>query len=377
MPRVHSMGTPPVSSATTTRSGSAKGGIGEAMKVFGDLMYKSQMQKGQQDAAMERSLIANDWYPMDTSASMGGESPQPSTQGMTGPNEPQSSIVPRNMFNYSNALAGSAGIEPQQQGGRMVPRSMLNTGQLRQQQQGGQAGTGSGRPVTIGGQQYDVMKRVVNGKSYAKLIKREPTRQELMAEKMQEYEGKQQIELRNKQIGRGVEAIADRLKLEEQRTYDEDRAIVKSTQDLTDKKDVITHRESFQGYKPKDEAAAIRLREAGRDVINIGAKEERAGETHDIKIEQTASNALSDLQTNLRDKKAFNRSAAIYNKTTVNKQVAWWDEGEGVLNLKGTEFTVIPPDKVKEGVTPARIQKLSDASGKSVKEILQELGILK
>jgi len=138
---------------------------------------------------------------------------------------------------------------------------------------------------------------------------------------------------------------------------------------------VITHRQAGAGYKPKTKQDALDLKTAGATNIYLGAKEARGKQKHEFSVEQTSREALSDLQTNNGSKKAYDRSARLYNQSTKSKNVAWWDEGKGLLNLEGTEFVTIPPDKIKEGVTPLRIQNIADASGKSVKEILQELGI--
>jgi len=252
MPRqIHHMTPSRPLSETRTTEGSGKGAIGEAMQTFGKLMYQSQMQQSQQDAAFEMALLGTNWVKYST----GGDRAQPTMQrqGIPGGAGGQRQVQPQQqrpqliMVPRDRLTGGATSLNGQQQRPGMGPRSMLMGGQARQGAQQavatpqGQAGLGQNFVTGPGGQRFEI--RNIRGKSYIRPVQstfREKADYSAeIAAGVADTKRDQEIgDAKTKRTQELIDSIRDKL-------YKDDAAIESSIRSEESQKDVITHRQGF------------------------------------------------------------------------------------------------------------------------------------
>lgn len=98
-----------------------------------------------------------------------------------------------------------------------------------------------------------------------------------------------------------------------------------------------------------------------------------------IRKGQTAGGIRLELMQNKIDKDLYESTAITFNNTNAKNEVAYWTSEPGKLYGKN-EFTKIiklPGSSIKKGLTPKEIQDRANMSGKTVRQVLQDLGIIK
>ena len=132
-------------------------------------------------------------------------------------------------------------------------------------------------------------------------------------------------------------------------------------------------KERTGGYKPKDEAAAIRLKEAGRPQTTINVGEEKFGLQKEISMAERRKNIL----TAKDDKDAFDADAPVFNKNNKNNEVAYWDAEPGRFHDDKAVILRLPAPAIKAGWTPDKLQETANAKGITIKQVLKDIGVIK
>lgn len=87
----------------------------------------------------------------------------------------------------------------------------------------------------------------------------------------------------------------------------------------------------------------------------------------------SAANYRTALTESERDTTTFQANAPLYNRTNQRNEVAYWQ----TLGREKTKIVKIPPENLKDGWTPEKIQEAAFAKGITVEQVLGELGIIK
>ena len=115
-------------------------------------------------------------------------------------------------------------------------------------------------------------------------------------------------------------------------------------------------------------------KKAGAMNINI------AGERFDIQKQATAGEVRTGLATNKDDKNYYEANADIFNSINKKNEVAYWDDGgekAGRFYDEESKIIKLSPSAISAGWTPKKIQEAANAKGKTVQEVLRDIGIIK
>jgi len=127
------------------------------------------------------------------------------------------------------------------------------------------------------------------------------------------------------------------------------------------------------GYRPPDEAAAIRLKQAGRPQMTVNVGEEKLNIQKDIAMAEKRKNILSAKD----NKESFDADAPIFNKNNKNNEVAYWDDKPNFFGDSQAKILNLPEFVLKDGWTPAMIQEKAAKHGKTVKQVLKDLKVIR
>ena len=117
-------------------------------------------------------------------------------------------------------------------------------------------------------------------------------------------------------------------------------------------------------------------KKAGAMNINI------AGEKFDIQKQATAGEIRTGLTTNKDDNSYFEANSGIFNSINEKNEVTYWDK-TGETGLRGklydeeAKIIKLSPAAIKAGWTPKIIQEAANEKGKTVQEVLKDIGIIK
>lgn len=93
----------------------------------------------------------------------------------------------------------------------------------------------------------------------------------------------------------------------------------------------------------------------------------------------TAGKRRSELIKNKGDKNFYEANVAIFNTTNSRNEVAYWGIEPGKLygTNEVTKIIKLPGSLIAKGLTPKIIQQQADDSGKTIAEVLNDLGLLR
>ena len=115
-------------------------------------------------------------------------------------------------------------------------------------------------------------------------------------------------------------------------------------------------------------------KKAGATNINIGM------EKFDIQKQATAGETRTGLITNKDDPNYFEANAQVFNSVNTKNEIAYWDKGgakAGRFYDEEAKIIKLSPAAIKKGWTPKSIQEAASAKGKTIEEVLREIGIIK
>jgi len=105
--------------------------------------------------------------------------------------------------------------------------------------------------------------------------------------------------------------------------------------------------------------------------INIGM------ERFDIQKQATVGETRTGLVTNKDDNNYYEANAGIFNSINKKNEVAYWDKGEGRFYDEETKIIKLSPGAISAGWTPKKIQEAANAKGRTVQEVLRDIGLIK
>ena len=122
------------------------------------------------------------------------------------------------------------------------------------------------------------------------------------------------------------------------------------------------------GYKGSFNKWYTDVKKAGASQVNIG--QEKFG----IQKMQTASETRTALLENKSDKEFYNANVPIFNTTNTRNEIAYWGTEKGKIygTNEVTKIMKLPPNAIKAGWTPQRIQIAADAEGITIKNFLEK-----
>ena len=91
----------------------------------------------------------------------------------------------------------------------------------------------------------------------------------------------------------------------------------------------------------------------------------------------TAGERRSELLENKRDKNFYEANVAVFNTTNSRNEVAYWGTEPGRIygTNEVTKIIRLPASLIKKGLTPTLIQQQANNSGKTIAEVLKDLGL--
>ena len=101
-----------------------------------------------------------------------------------------------------------------------------------------------------------------------------------------------------------------------------------------------------------------------------------AGKKLDIQVDATAGELRGVLTSTKDDKDSFEANASQYNKINTKNEVAYWDLKDKWYGDEKTKIIKLSNFAIEAGWTPKMIQEAATKKGKTVKEVLQEIGVL-
>jgi hypothetical protein len=106
-----------------------------------------------------------------------------------------------------------------------------------------------------------------------------------------------------------------------------------------------------------------------------------AKEKLDIQKSQTLASMRQSLTSSKGDKGLYEAYGPEYNLGNQRNEVVYWQsdpEGfwEGIKTKEQTKVISIPPKQRKKGLTPKKIQEMATEYGKTVEQVLKDLGII-
>lgn len=115
---------------------------------------------------------------------------------------------------------------------------------------------------------------------------------------------------------------------------------------------------------------------AGAANINIQT------EKFDIQKKATVGESRTGLTANKDDNSYFEANASIFNSLNEQNEIAYWDKSDktgikGALHDEETKIIKLSLAAIDAGWTPKTIQDAANAKGKTVQEVLKEIGIIK
>lgn len=99
-------------------------------------------------------------------------------------------------------------------------------------------------------------------------------------------------------------------------------------------------------------------------------------EKFDIQKDATAGELRQILTTTKDDKDSFEANASQYNKINTKNEVAYWDLKDEWYGDEKTKIIKLSDFAIEAGWTPKMIQEAATKKSKTVKEVLQEIGVL-
>ncbi len=98
----------------------------------------------------------------------------------------------------------------------------------------------------------------------------------------------------------------------------------------------------------------------------------------ELKKEMTMNSARTALTSNQYNKNSFQNTAPIFNKMNANNEVAYWDEEnkEGLFNRQKAKIIQLPEEAINLGWTPDKIQEVAKNKGKTIRQVLIDIGVL-
>lgn len=115
------------------------------------------------------------------------------------------------------------------------------------------------------------------------------------------------------------------------------------------------------------EETAIGMKKAGGVSIQIGV------EKFAIQKDVTAGNLRTQLVGNKRDKKLYEASGKIFNKTNTGNEVAYWKSITPGAERQGVRIIKLTAAEIADGVTPQKIQEFADRNGITVERVINDM----
>lgn len=115
------------------------------------------------------------------------------------------------------------------------------------------------------------------------------------------------------------------------------------------------------------EETAMGMKKAGGVSIQIGV------EKFAIQKDVTAGNLRTQLMGNKGDKKLYEASGRIFNKTNTGNEVAYWKSITPGAERQGVRITKLTSVEISGGVTPKKLQEFADRNGMTVEEVIKEM----
>ena len=112
-------------------------------------------------------------------------------------------------------------------------------------------------------------------------------------------------------------------------------------------------------------------KKAGATNINIGV------EKFDIQKQVTSGELRTSIISNKDDKDFYEANANVFNALNKKNEVSYWDKGDSRFYDEEAKIIKLSPQAISAGWTPKKIQDAADAKGKTVQEVLKEIGLLK
>jgi len=73
----------------------------------------------------------------------------------------------------------------------------------------------------------------------------------------------------------------------------------------------------------------------------------------------------------------YEANAEIFNSINTQNEVAYWDKGEGRFYDEETIIIKLSNEAKAAGWTPSKIQDAANAKGKTVQDVLKDIGVIK
>lgn len=105
-----------------------------------------------------------------------------------------------------------------------------------------------------------------------------------------------------------------------------------------------------------------------------------SAEKNDLQTEITVNEIRSSLVDKDNDRQYFDSNAPLFNKRNGNNEVAYWDDSDKgkVFNRQGkAKVMQLPKEAIDLGWTPSKIEDAAKTKGKTVRQVLVDLGIIK
>ena len=126
-------------------------------------------------------------------------------------------------------------------------------------------------------------------------------------------------------------------------------------------------------WEPTTKEEALELKKAGAISLTQIMGMEKLG----IQKQVTAETRRTDLLENKNKKDFFETNAPLFNRVNINNEVAYWEDvAPGWLERQGTKIIKLPQFVLDAEWTPKKIQEFATEHTMTVKEVLQELGVL-
>lgn len=91
----------------------------------------------------------------------------------------------------------------------------------------------------------------------------------------------------------------------------------------------------------------------------------------------TAGKVRTELINNKDNKKFYEANVSTFNTVNTRNEIAYWDTKEKWYGDEETKIVRLPVTLIQKGLTPKKIQEMANREGKTIKEILIDLGIVR
>ena len=107
--------------------------------------------------------------------------------------------------------------------------------------------------------------------------------------------------------------------------------------------------------------------------VNINITEEK----FNIQRKATSGEIRTGLTSNKDDKDYYEANADIFNTINDKNEIAYWDKGEGRFYDEQSKIIKLSPSAISAGWTPKKIQDAANTKGKTVQDVLKDIGLIK